>query len=502
MKDGEFRLPETELFNVIFQGNTLFFRFFYLPFEFMFYVSPLPGEKEGISASCTGGQSIIINNNISEEKKIAAGKIIDYFLSLESQKKYTLNNGKFSALSEIYYDDEVCGKIDCNLFRNLQLVSRPIHVWRNYDEYSLKLRNYMFDYLFGNATAEYTLQKMDNIAYISFIEYSSNIGIAVITITVILFILILSSFGIIFRNKYQFYFVMYNKTSWIIMLLGLCVLISTNFTLLGEINDFKCVSHILIPIIGMSIFVYPTLIYEIINFPETNKYSEIVKNYKEYMIFGLIALDIVYGILIYSISPYQAIPVYVEGEKNFNTCNIKSKPYLIVFIIMYVFKFLVTATIAVLTYTEYNTGKIYNEMRTITIYFYCNALLIVLLIGINLFSTSQFHIQYVFQVATISIIVFINYICIIWVRMYYENSSKLEDECNILKNRHGASSSLSNSQMSVSTNQKVTIISKIISYHNNSNSTNENTFNKSGEKMFSSNFTSSQNYNSTSKFNN
>jgi len=53
----------------------------------MFYISALPGEKEGISASTIGGQSVIINNNITKDKKIACGKIIDFFLSKEIQKK-------------------------------------------------------------------------------------------------------------------------------------------------------------------------------------------------------------------------------------------------------------------------------------------------------------------------------------------------------------------------------------------------------------------------------
>ena len=75
------------MFNLIFSGRVLFTRFFYLPFEFMFYISALPGEKEGISASTIGGQSVIINNNITKDKKIACGKIIDFFLSKEIQKK-------------------------------------------------------------------------------------------------------------------------------------------------------------------------------------------------------------------------------------------------------------------------------------------------------------------------------------------------------------------------------------------------------------------------------
>jgi len=98
------------------QGKNLFTLFFYMPLDFMYYISPLPGRKEGISASIIGGQSIIINKYSSEDKKIAAGKIIDFFLSPEYQKKSIINNAKHSALRELYYDKEVCSSgIDCEL---------------------------------------------------------------------------------------------------------------------------------------------------------------------------------------------------------------------------------------------------------------------------------------------------------------------------------------------------------------------------------------------------
>jgi len=304
------------------EGNTLFMKFFYLPYEHLFYISPIPGRKDGISASCIGGQSIIVNKYISEEKKIASGKIIDFLLSKKSQKKYAMTKGKFSAMKEIYEDEELCSQIDCNLFRNLQLVSRPIHLWKNYNDYSLKFRTHLFDFLFKNESAKKALQEIDDIATISYIDHYSATGIAIIIISMILILAILSSYGIIFLNRNEFYFRMYDKISWLIMLSGLCLLLSSNFNLFGQMKNYKCISQLFIPITGMSIFAYPTLIHEIINFPESNKYSEYIKRNKLTITLGLIALDMVYGAIIYWIAPLQVNLLYVEGGNNFKICSL------------------------------------------------------------------------------------------------------------------------------------------------------------------------------------
>jgi len=452
------------MFKVIFEGNTLFFRFFYLPLEEMFYITPLPGEKEGISASCIGGQSIIINKYISEEKKIAAGKIVDFFLSKESQKKNVINNGKISAMKEVYYDDEVCSVVDCNLYKNLQLVSRPIHTWRNYDEYSLKFRTYIAEYLFGNVTAKDTLQRIDDITFISYIDYSSITGMGVIIISVILITIIFSSFIIILKKENRFYLIMYNKSSWFIMLLGLCIFISTNFTLLGQINEFKCVSHILIPIIGMSFFAYPTLIYEIIYFPEFNKFSEFIKRNKLFVIVGLILINFIYGIIIYFISPFQVKTIYANEGKNYNICVSKMYNQYIFIIVMYIFKFFVILSIAVLTFIEYNLSNISNEMKTITILFYCNSILMIILICINNLNLGKYFVKYFIKIVIMSTIGFINYVIIVWIRMYYEKNENMNIYgVKIVKNKQ--TNNADKSIHSKSTIQKTSILSKIINYH-------------------------------------
>jgi len=85
--DEEFKIVNSDMLSTELSSKILFFRFFYISLEFIFDITPLPGEKEGISASCIGGQSLIMNKYISEEKKIAAGKIIEFLGSKEYQKK-------------------------------------------------------------------------------------------------------------------------------------------------------------------------------------------------------------------------------------------------------------------------------------------------------------------------------------------------------------------------------------------------------------------------------
>ena len=356
--------------------RNIFARYFYVNYDDYYYVSPLPGEKEGISASSIGGFNMIINEFISEEKKIAAGKIIDYLLSKEIQKKYAIKFNKRSAMDELYYDEDLCNKINCEFEKSMQLVARPTHLLSDYDKYSLKFRTYLYDFLYNNATVKDTIQKINDIAIINTISYSSSIGIVIIVISSIIMIVILLSYGIILQKRNHFYLRMYNKSSWFIMLLGLCILISYNITLLGELNVFKCTFHLLLPTIGISFFAYPTFIHEIINFPELNKYSEFIKRNNKIVIIGLMVTDIIYGVLFHYISPLQIKPIYVDGGKNFNTCIIKSNNHLVFLIIMYVFKFILWFITTILNFIEYNIKIISSEMKTISVILYCNTFLI------------------------------------------------------------------------------------------------------------------------------
>jgi len=211
----------------------------------------------------------------------------------------------------------------------------------------------------------------------------------------------------------------------------------------------------------MSIFVYPTLVYEIVNFPEANKYSEWVKRNKLVIIIGLITIDIVYAAIIYEVSPFQVSLFYVEGEKNFKICNLKSKGYLLVFIITYIYKLIILFFVAILTFMEYNLINIRNEIKTITVLLYFNIIFNIILTVINIINPKRFFFQYHLKMIIVCTFTLVNYIGIIWIRMYYEKN----------KQNHTYGVKIVNHKKSISTKlnssvkENVSIFSKFINYH-------------------------------------
>jgi len=212
----------------------------------------------------------------------------------------------------------------------------------------------------------------------------------------------------------------------------------------------------------MSIFAYPTLVYEIINFPDTNKYSEWVKRNKLAIMISLITIDIVYAVIIYEVSPFQISPFYVEGEKNFKICNLKSKGYLLVFIIIYIYKLIILFFIAILTFMEYNLINIRNEMKTITVLLYFNIIFNIILIGLTFINPKRFFFQYLLKMIIICTITLVNYIGIIWIRIYYEKS-KENHTYGVKIVKHGRNSISTGLNSSVKENKS--IFSKILKYH-------------------------------------
>jgi len=171
----------------------------------------------------------------------------------------------------------------------------------------------------------------------------------------------------------------------------------------------------------------------------------------------------VYGAIIYWIAPLQVNLLYVEGGNNFKICNLKSNGYLILFIIMYIYKLIISFLIAILTFMEYNLINIRNEMKTITVLFYFNIIFLILLIGINVFNPKRFFFQYHFKMIIIYTIALVNYISVIWIRMYYEKRSKERQTCEVKIVKQGRKSI--STGLTSSPKGSKSIISKIINYH-------------------------------------
>lgn len=68
-----------------------------------------PSGKQ--SHSCLGGLDLVVNNNISEEQKAAAGEFIKYMVSAETQKEMTLISSQPPVVKAVYEDADILEEI-------------------------------------------------------------------------------------------------------------------------------------------------------------------------------------------------------------------------------------------------------------------------------------------------------------------------------------------------------------------------------------------------------
>lgn len=423
-----------------------------------YHVSELPGNKEGISASCIGGYNLVINNSTKEENKIAAGKVIDFLLSKDIQKKYIEKSMKHTALIDIYNDEDLCKDIDCSLYRNLQHVSRPITLTDNYDQYSSKFREYLNKFIYGNESAKNTLKNIHYIASINQIDYNSTLGIIIVSFTVAVIFIIAISYSLIFIKKFSFYQESFSKPIWFIKLLGICIILSSGLLYLGEKKIFKCNLNKALFLIGISLIFNPVLVKEIIHFPQNNKLSNFVKDHNYIAIFLLSLTNIVYILVIFIFSPYKITKVDVKDGMSFNICTIKNKLYLISTIILIIDKAIIIIAISLLSFIEWNINAIERDIRNFTIQIYTS------IIFTTLFTIIMFvNIKNMFFYTLIRIFLFlfygiIFYVITIWLRMTQElNHKKNQSNIKIVKNSKLADS--------ISNLEKKSILSKIINFH-------------------------------------
>jgi len=123
------------------------------------YFTFSPGKNSGVSGSVTGGYNVGINNSIDSKKIDASVQFIKFVTSKEKQKEIVMKNKVFSAIPELYDDEEVCKEVDCEKFKNIQLVSRPTQL-RDYSSFSELFRNSISDFLFNGKASTDTLKEI------------------------------------------------------------------------------------------------------------------------------------------------------------------------------------------------------------------------------------------------------------------------------------------------------------------------------------------------------
>ncbi|OUM61485.1 hypothetical protein PIROE2DRAFT_12482, partial [Piromyces sp. E2] len=159
-----------------FAGDSLFFKYWYVPTYISDHkkVTHLPGAKEGISGSAIGGYNLGINAYADPQKMNTTIKVFTYLTFKDVQRKVARDHLFFSPIPSLYYEEELCKSIDCEFFRNAQLIARPTNIAEDYNKYSVKFREYIFEFLYGNRTASDVLQDIENLTKIYDLSLSSD----------------------------------------------------------------------------------------------------------------------------------------------------------------------------------------------------------------------------------------------------------------------------------------------------------------------------------------
>ncbi|ORX76991.1 hypothetical protein BCR32DRAFT_270938, partial [Anaeromyces robustus] len=148
---------------------------YYADLESQETIEGLEVYQQILIVTLSEGINIGINNYIDKEKKLEAIKVLEFLLSKEEQKKLIMNQKVFSGMNELYYDDEVCSVISCDVFRNIQLFPQYNQEGKeNIDEYPTNFENNIFEFLNGNKTTVDVLDKVNDLTLLHQMTLDTN----------------------------------------------------------------------------------------------------------------------------------------------------------------------------------------------------------------------------------------------------------------------------------------------------------------------------------------
>ncbi|OUM61739.1 hypothetical protein PIROE2DRAFT_12196, partial [Piromyces sp. E2] len=214
------------------KGQFLFIKYWYLPFDDDEYnITALPGNIEGVSGSAIGGPNLGIS------------------------------------IPDLYNDPDVCAAVNCEFFKSIQLTARPTDKADDYNSYSEKFRNYIYEFLYGNKSPEEALKNINDIS--------------------------------------KFYYLS----------------IKNENTLVGEITTLKCQFQVLLLSLGFTFSIIPILYILIVNFPEGNMVSHYVFVNKYPFVLLFLLLDILLNSLSFN-KPFKLTEKIIDHGQNFKICQI------------------------------------------------------------------------------------------------------------------------------------------------------------------------------------
>jgi len=372
----------------IFSGKSVFLKFWkYDKANSIYEQTNLLGGKEGISGTTIGGSSVGVNKYISDENKKYALEVIKFMLSKEVQKQMILDYKVFSAMRDLYDDEEVCKAVNCDLINNVQMIQDP-KILYNYDYY-IQFKTFLTNYLKKNESeaesVEETSGKLDDITkiyHVSIGTEDSILGLVVFIIIMVLIVLMVFSIIFLFIPKYESYFEFLSKDFWILIVIGSISGLGTILTLYGEMVPYKCFLNSLFVCFSSTFRIIPILQKLISNFPGENKILQWIKNNERLFVWTCIINDAFINFLLY-IMWFDVMNVYIPYNKNYTICVMFNPFAAFITFISSLEKIAVLFLVILFLFMEWNIKSTKKDIKTVSYAFMLNSSVFFLILTFN-----------------------------------------------------------------------------------------------------------------------
>jgi len=430
----------------------------------------MPGKIEGISGSVIGGHNIGINKNSDLSKRDAVVKAFTYFTSKDIQRKYFALRNYYSPIPSLYDEEEVCQVVDCDHFRNIQLIKRPFDQVDDYNAYTNKFRTYIYEYLYGddNIKAIDVLKKVEDITkiyYLSLNTDDTSIGLILFIIVTITIVIMLGSLAFLYIEKLKSHFKFLPNEFWIFFIIGLIFILCPYYIEIGKVSSTKCFLKIVFMIIGYTLSYMPVICQMLIQIPkEGNKISKWVSQHR-YLFIGIFLLfDLILIFLMY-FTPYTVMDMKYKNQKNFQICKQNYTFGKIIITLIYTYICITIIVIFFLIFLEWNFRPLHYDVRFLTAALYMNIIFFIMYILIsNIVTLNNYIINSLVKEISRILFVFVNYIFVYGYRSLgplikekIERESNSDNKFNVYRYYSSSTSRSRSTNIGLSQSQNITV---------------------------------------------
>ena len=433
--------------------------------------------------------------------------MIEFITSKEVKKEVSLNFSILPGIDSLYDDEEFCARMDCELFKSIQPVVRPTKENENYDEYSIKFRNYVYDFIYGDKSAKEVLKEIIDLRKIYSVSLNTketSVGLIFFYILCSIICIMILSLIFLFIPSFKPFFTFLPNDFWILSILGIIMIICIGFIEIGDITVFKCHLRIILLTIGFTLNMVTNLYKLLITFPEENKISKWIEKHRYLYLLSFIIVDIIMNSLLL-IQPYEIKTIEGNGE-HFNTCELRTTLSNIIEYIFVFIKFIVLVNILLLIFLEWNMKRIMIDLRFFISIIYVDSLSFSLILIMDIFNINSYIGYFIIRVVIYIVYGISNYILMFGFRIifYFVNIVfgdkeegintiiiNLKNEIDVsgnttneVTNKSGVSANANYSSTKRQSNAAI-LYQKMLNYHDREEVSNSNSLSKTNSKISS-----------------